>query len=111
MPMTARTILHTLQKLINRLSESDEHECTITCVAIDHILNELELWAESSEDAKSKHPCAGAASMYTAEMKGPLNSIAGLYDYGHDKEQCIAWLHGSIQKLASVHCFEVSLYD
>ena len=109
MPMTARSTLQTLQKLVDRLSRSDEHECTVLCVTIAQILRELKAWAESSEDAKSNHPCSGAASVYIAEMNGPLNSIAGLYDYGHDKEQCMAWLRSGIQKLASVHCFGVKL--
>ena len=109
MPMTAKSTLQTLQKLIDRLSQSDEHECTVLCVTISHILKELKSWAESSEDAKSNHPHSGSTSLYITEMQGPLNSIAGLYDYGHDKEQCIAWLNSGIRKLASVHCFDVKL--
>ncbi|PKN20395.1 MAG: hypothetical protein CVU71_00975 [Deltaproteobacteria bacterium HGW-Deltaproteobacteria-6] len=109
--MTAQSTLRTLQKLINMLPKLNDHECVVTCMTIDHILNALESWAEESEDAKYNHPNPAAANIYITEMQGPLYSIAGLNDDGHDKEQCILWLNGGIQKLASLHCFDVRLYE
>jgi hypothetical protein len=107
--MTAKSTLQTLQRLIDKLSLSDEHECTIICVAISNILTELKSWAETSANAKRNHPHAGSSALYISEMLAPLNSIAGLYDYGHDKEQCIALLNSDIRKLAGVHCFDVQM--
>ncbi len=109
MPMTAKATLQTLQKLIDRLSESDAHECTMICMTISYLFKELESWALTSEDAKTNHPSAGSISIYITEMTGPLNSIAGIYDYGHSKEQCISWLNSGIKKLAGVNCLNVKL--
>ena len=109
MSITAIPTLKTLTSLIEELSNVEGSNCTVLCMTIDHILDKLDSWAKTSQDAKDNHPCCGSASLYITEMKGPLYSIAGLYDYGHDKIQCTAWLRSGIHKLASIHCFAVSM--
>jgi len=105
MTISAKNTLDVIGALIDKLETEEDGACVETCMIIDHILDKLREWSESSQEAKEKHPCCDSASLYITEMKAPLYSIAGIYDYGHSKEQCILWLRSGLRKLAGIHCF------
>jgi hypothetical protein len=105
--MTAKSTIETLGKLIDKLQDAPEIERISLCMTIDAILDKLDEWASASQDAKDGHPCPGGAGLFITEMKAPLYSIAGLFDYGHSHIQCILWLKSGLSKMSGQNCFAI----
>lgn len=87
--MAPKSAAATIEKLINKISESNEVDKIIICMTIESILNKLESTLDRLDD-KSSGACTEPTSMFIAEMRTPLMCLAGLDDYYSDHDQCIA---------------------
>lgn len=69
------------------------------------ILDEIDAYVEEHE---SENLGKGNAGLYIAEMHYPLETICGLDDNGHNLVQNLVWFRTGIDKLRSIHCFDIS---
>lgn len=106
--MTGKNIIATLALLIDRIDQTSGADRTILCMAINSILDELDTWARTSDDAKHSHPNIRNVHLPIIEMRGPLHCLSGLSDAHSDTNQCIVWLTEGIKTLSGQTC--LSLY-
>lgn len=96
--------LKALELLVKDILNLDQLQRLQQYGTIKAILDEIDVYVEEHE---SDNLGKGNAGLYIAEMFYPLDTICGLDDNGHDLTQNLAWFRSGIDKLRSVHCFDI----
>lgn len=102
--MNVGLTIKAIEYLHKEMEKQNEIEKLQTYSTIQTLFSELNDYAESMEEDGSPIPNVG---MYITEMITPLRCIAGLENTGHDLSQNRVWVLTGINKLRSVHCFNI----
>ena len=99
--------LNALELLISELRHMEPIQRLQTYSTIKTFLDEIEAYVIEHESENLDH---GNAGIYIAEMYSPLETIVGLDNNGHEESSNFGWLETGIDKLRSVHCFNIYKY-
>lgn len=102
--MNIEMTINAIEDLHKEMEKQNKIEKLQTYSTIQTLFSELNDYAESMNDEGAPIP---NVEMYIAEMITPLRCIAGLEDTDHDLSQNTVWVLTGIQKLRSVHCFNI----
>jgi hypothetical protein len=97
--------LDAVEDLAHAMSGAERLERLRTYAAIQTLIGEVRSYAkEHPED----YPVAVTnMGSYFAEMQTPLATLAGLEELSQPYDQNLTWVLQGVEKLRSVHCFNV----
>jgi|MTBAKSStandDraft_2_1061841.scaffolds.fasta_scaffold40891_1 hypothetical protein len=103
-------ILTAISKLVKSLNAASEVERLQSYSAIQTLRNQLLAYvAEKNVDGDSIGK--NNAKIYFTELDSHLRPMVGLEDTSHPYEQQELWARQCIDKLRSVHCFDIPGYE
>jgi hypothetical protein len=102
--MNFKKRLEAVEIIISEITVMSPTQRLISYCAIKTILDEIELYINEHE---SENLDCGNAETYITQMYGPLEALTGLDHSGHPENQNIGWLMTALDKLRSVHCFNI----
>lgn len=97
--------LKALELLVEDTLNLDQMQRLQMYGTIKTILDEIDTYVDEHE---SDNLGKGNAGIYIAEMYYPLETICGLDNNGHDLVQNLYWFRTGIDKLRSMHCFDIA---
>lgn len=104
--MDIKKAIDSIEELIRTFEGKPKIERLHIYSTTQTLISEIRNYAESRDEDGEAVPNVG---LYLAEMATPLRCLARLEneDECHDDSQNIVSLMGSVQKLKSIHCFNV----
>ncbi len=105
--MDVKLTLSTLEQLIEQMQNAELINRVTFYTSIKVLINGLTEYVDNSEEYQDSPTVQENFHIYLSEMTEPLSCAAGLLDHEYDDSQIFSWLHASIKKLKSVHCFNI----
>lgn len=102
--MNFKKRLESVELIISEIIAMSPVQRLMAYSTVKTILDEIEAYVDEHE---SENLDNGSAGIYIAEMFAPLEALAGLEESRHDEIQHKVWLSSSLDKLRSVHCFDI----
>jgi len=102
--MNIKKTIEAVDNLINLIGHQAPQERLVTYSVIKQLISEIKEYAKDKEEIGEPIPNVG---VYLTEMIEPLRGIAGLKDIDPDDSRLGVWLCTGVDKLRSVHCFNI----